>query len=68
MICLMIFNECYTHEGAGQGGSGELETQGAVTKLGKKMKVPVKTIQWYALEGCGGGFRIADRKFFALGL
>lgn len=43
VICLMISNECYTQQGAERGGSGELWTQGAIMKLGKKMKVLVKT-------------------------
>lgn len=42
VICLMISNECYTQQGAVRLGRGELWTQVAIMKLGKKMKVLVK--------------------------
>lgn len=43
MICLMMFNECYTQQGAVWAGCRELRTQGAIMQLGKKMKVPGET-------------------------
>lgn len=46
----MMLEECYTQEGAAQGGAGEFWARGATMRFRNQLKVPAKAAQCCVLR------------------